>query len=719
MLTFARRATLLTAAALAAAVFSIGTPAQSSQTGAQGTADELLPVDCLLPGKVRKLGSKLTYMSPRAAVKTTALDCEIRGGEYVSYDRATYESSLAVWLPQAQQGDPKAQNYVGEIYERGLGTQPNYTEAALWYRKAAEQGHGPAQVNLGQLYETGRGVPQDSEQAIAWYRRASGLEDLFVASASDAEVKDLRRQLSARTQELEALRGELRDVQDELESSRDQRDRRRSEVEQDQAQLEAARKALAAEVEDLAREREELQAKREALEAQREQSTASAEARAEVDKMAATLVSRAQALEERAQEVERRESEVESREAEIAEKQTEVARLDAEIESLREQAAGQREQMVAMNDEASIDLPGPSIHLIDPVIPVSRSGGPVLRLAQPMQERMVVGKVEAPAGLLSVMVNDVEAEVKENGIFQTRVSVLPDGSHVTIIAIDQQGKRDERDFTLIPPGATEAIAKSEPSQPKASIPDIDWGNYYALVIGNQNYPKLPNLETAFADADAVAGVLEKKYGFDVTVVKNASRYQILSALNELRGKLTEKDNLLIYYAGHGELDEVNMRGHWLPVDAEPDNTANWISNVSLTDLLNAINARHVLVVADSCYSGALTRSALARLERGLTNEARESWQKKMNQNRSRVALTSGGLKPVLDGGGGQHSIFAKAFLQVLEQNDGVLEGQRLFSEISALVTWAAEAQRFDQTPQYAPIKYAGHESGDFFFVPRG
>jgi uncharacterized caspase-like protein len=262
---------------------------------------------------------------------------------------------------------------------------------------------------------------------------------------------------------------------------------------------------------------------------------------------------------------------------------------------------------------------------------------------------------------------------------------------------------------VIPPPALE--------RPALAVPSGTFGNYYALVIGNDQYERMPRLETAVADARAMSDVLARKYGFHVTSLYNANRYQILSALNKMRAELTEKDNLLIYYAGHGELDQANMRGHWLPVDAEPDSTANWISNTQLTDLLNAMAARHVLVVADSCYSGALTRSSLARLERGMTDDARIAWQTQMSKGRSRTALTSGGLEPVLDGGGGGHSVFAKALLNVLEANGDVLEGQRLFSEISALVTWAAEAQRVDQLPQYAPIKYGGHESGDFFFVP--
>jgi hypothetical protein len=61
-------------------------PAASS-SAAPGRAEALLVVDCLLPGQVRKLG-KMTFLTARRPIKTSAQDCEMRGGEYVAYDRA-------------------------------------------------------------------------------------------------------------------------------------------------------------------------------------------------------------------------------------------------------------------------------------------------------------------------------------------------------------------------------------------------------------------------------------------------------------------------------------------------------------------------------------------------------------------------------------------------------------------------------------------------------
>lgn len=675
-----------------------------AQPSVPDPASQLLPVDCLLPGKIRKLGRHVTYLTPRQPLKTTALDCEIRGGEYVSHDRADYQTALAVWMPEAEKGDARAQNYVGEIYERGLGTEPDPARAAEWYRKAAEQGYGPAQINLGQLLEQGLGVPKDVPAAMTWYRKASGLPEVglaYLPSAKPSPPEPVRvsppepeRAPPARPDPEEAAR-----------------------VAEQERELARQREALAEQERELARTRAELaRTEAELEERRRTQDEAARSESTALSESQQALAERAEELASREQELAERQRALGSREQALASQQQELARVERELAGERSEieAARARPVQPEPTPEPEIELPAPTIHLIEPQLLATRGAESVR--AEP-GDRVVVGRVEAPAGLVSLSVNGAETEVEDNGLFKQTVAVSADETPVVFVAVDRQGKREERAIRFVVLSAARAQSPPPAALETPERPAIDFGRFHALVIGNDRYQRLPRLETAVADANAVADVLRSRYGFQVTLLENADRYQILSALNELRAKLTEKDNLLIYYAGHGEIDETNMRGHWLPVDAEPDSTANWISNASLTDLLNAMSARHVLVVADSCYSGALTRSALARLERGLTPEARIAWQTKMAEGRSRTALTSGGVAPVMDGGGGRHSVFAKALLDVLRENAEVMEGQRLFSRVSAVVTWAADAQRFEQLPEYAPIKYAGHESGDFFFVP--
>lgn len=175
--------------------------------------DDFVLVDCLLPGQIRQLGSRMTYLAPRRSVKTTKTDCGIRGGEFVLFDRSDYASARQALTPKAQGGDPVAQTYLGEIYENGLGLPaPDYASAAVWYRKAAEQNHGPAQTNLGSLYERGLGVTQDQAQALDWYRRALGLTEdrLIFESTLKAQQAAFKREIAVRNQIAAGLRQQLR-----------------------------------------------------------------------------------------------------------------------------------------------------------------------------------------------------------------------------------------------------------------------------------------------------------------------------------------------------------------------------------------------------------------------------------------------------------------------------------------------------------------------------
>lgn len=232
-----------------------------------------------------------------------------------------------------------------------------------------------------------------------------------------------------------------------------------------------------------------------------------------------------------------------------------------------------------------------------------------------------------------------------------------------------------------------------------------FGRYHALVIGNNGYRHLPKLVTAARDADAVSRLLREQYGFEVTTLEDATRAEILTALRRLREQLTEGDNLLIYYAGHGWLDADADEGYWLPVDAESDSDVHWISNATITGYLRSIQAKHVMIVADSCYSGTLTR--------GIKLDVKPpDYLERIARQRARVVLSSGGLEPVADGGGGgEHSAFARHFLDELQANEGVLDSTTLYSRIRRPVMLAA-----DQAPELADIRKAGHEGGDFLFI---
>ncbi|MFQ5764103.1 MAG: caspase domain-containing protein, partial [Rhodospirillales bacterium] len=237
-----------------------------------------------------------------------------------------------------------------------------------------------------------------------------------------------------------------------------------------------------------------------------------------------------------------------------------------------------------------------------------------------------------------------------------------------------------------------------------AVEGIAFGSYHALVIGIDKYKYLPKLTTAVRDAKAVAQVLADEYNFKVNLLINPTRLNIIDALDEFRESLGGEDNLLIYYAGHGWLDEDADRGYWLPADARSNRRARWVSNATITDTLKTLQAKHVMIVADSCYSGTLTRSANIGLRSG-------DYFKRMAKKWARVALVSGGLEPVADQGTGGHSPFAKAFIEILQENDTVIDGTQLFGKLRRPVMVSAR-----QTPEYSDVRNSGHDGGDFLFV---
>jgi len=499
-------------------------------------------VDCLLPGQVRQLGRR-TYITPRRPIRTTAAECEIRGGEYVAFDRADYQTALNVWMESAKSGDAEAQTNVGEIFEKGLGTTPNYEAAVMWYELAAKQGNTRAQFNLGTLYELGRGVPMDKVLALNWYRRAWGMQedDLMFSSAAAREQEALREDLESSLHEKNAQLGLLRDQVQEL----------RKKLQQvDQAQS-ASRKA-----------------------------------------------------------------------------------------------------------------------------------------------------VEAQASALESLIAQIETQKTDTS---RRLSGMPKTREPVMRAVREQ---------------SEEARKIKPRMYR----DLELGRYFALLIGNENYSDLEDLDTPLSDIARARQILEDKYGFTVITIEDGNNVELMEAINDLYALVGENDNLLLFYAGHGNRLTTGGSeiGYWLPANAEaPPRNTYWVANEFISGHLSRLRAKRVLVVADSCYSGLLSTEPTFLLlgDAAPRYDNTDFFRIKLNK-RARLLLSSGGDRPVLDGGGDNNSIFAKAFFDELEQNQDLLAAPQLYLKVKDRVTVAARAVDFEQEPDFKTIKAAGHEVGDFFFVPK-
>ena len=273
--------------------------------------------------------------------------------------------------------------------------------------------------------------------------------------------------------------------------------------------------------------------------------------------------------------------------------------------------------------------------------------------------------------------------------------------------------------TRTPSGMTE-LTPIPPTADERTLSGMNFGRYYAIVIGNQNYQQIESLQTPKYDAARAARILADKYGFTVQILDDANDITMLKTINDLNAVLKPEDNVLIYYAGHGSRlkSGSSESGYWLPVNADaPPEDRFWIPNEQITGHLGRLSAKRVLVVADSCYSGLLSTDPSYLFLNDKVAYSKEYIKFKLPK-RSRLLLSSGGDKPVLDEGSGGNSVFARAFLDELEANQGILSSPELFSRIRKRVEVSAAKNKFVQTPEFKSIKGAGHEVGDFFFVPR-
>lgn len=235
--------------------------------------------------------------------------------------------------------------------------------------------------------------------------------------------------------------------------------------------------------------------------------------------------------------------------------------------------------------------------------------------------------------------------------------------------------------------------------------------YRALIMGVSKYKyedaRLQSLDRPAGDAQLVYDQLTQNYTFDpadVILLKDPSRQDILDALDRLAQMTTDKDNLLIFYAGHGYWDKQRELGYWLPSDAKRDSRSNWISNSDIKDNLAmaSIRSKHTLLITDACFGGSIFKSRSIGADRIMQIS-------EMYKEPSRRAMTSGNLSEVPD-----KSIFLQQLLKKLGDNeDEYLPALTLYTRIYEPITNNSATH-----PVYGIIQGAGDEGGDFIFEKR-
>ena len=272
-----------------------------------------------------------------------------------------------------------------------------------------------------------------------------------------------------------------------------------------------------------------------------------------------------------------------------------------------------------------------------------------------------------------------------------------------------------KEFAVAGTRAAAKTAEAQPLEPKPALYRESW----AVLIGIDDYTKWPKLRYAVNDANGMRDILVRKFKFKpehvfTLVNREATRENILSVLADKLGNpqlVKRDDRVFVFFAGHGitrKLPSGRDLGYIVPVEADVSNYhGQSISMTNFQDIAEAIPAKHVLFVMDSCYSG-------LGLTRGGRADQSQNYLMEISRRSARQMLTAGGAdQQVADNGPNGHSVFTWTLLQALEgkgdlNNDGFITASELAAYIGPVVSSLSH-----QTPAFGNLP--GSEGGEFVF----
>ena len=232
-------------------------------------------------------------------------------------------------------------------------------------------------------------------------------------------------------------------------------------------------------------------------------------------------------------------------------------------------------------------------------------------------------------------------------------------------------------------------------------------NSWALVVGINRYRHISPLGCARHDAEAIAEVLETKFGFhskNITLLLDgdAARNRIMSCLLRMaEGHVSHDDRVVVFFAGHGytRMGRRGEVGYLVPEDGDPADLSTLIRWDEVTRNADLIRAKHILFLMDACYGGLAVTRAL--------HPGSARFLKDMLQRYARQVLTAGKADEVVADAGGTrigHSMFTGHLLDALDgaaaTGDGVLTANAVMSYVYDRVAKDLHSQ---QTPHYGFI----------------
>ncbi len=238
-----------------------------------------------------------------------------------------------------------------------------------------------------------------------------------------------------------------------------------------------------------------------------------------------------------------------------------------------------------------------------------------------------------------------------------------------------------------------------------NIPDFKASpqpNDIAVIIGIENYQALPKSDFSKSDAGIVKNYL-KALGFQERNIEfitddRATGKSVEKAIEAwLPNRVKPESRVFVYYSGHGAPEPKTGDAYIVPFDGDP----NYLEVTGyplkrLYDKLGKLQATEVVVVLDSCFSGAGGRSVLAKGVRPLVMLTEGAI---LSQNMAVLTATQGTQISTSSPEKG-HGVFTYYFLKALK--DGKKDIAEIYEYIKPLVEDEAKQLNVQQSPSINP-----------------
>ena len=206
----------------------------------------------------------------------------------------------------------------------------------------------------------------------------------------------------------------------------------------------------------------------------------------------------------------------------------------------------------------------------------------------------------------------------------------------------------------------------------------------ALVIGNGHYPDAnAPLTQSINDARALSSSLRKS-GFDVDMVEDATKDDMVRAVNRLKSRIKRDTVVMLFFGGYGV--QAGRESYMLPVDAviwkENDVRRQGLSIEGVLDMMKEQGAKAKLVVVD-----ASRRNPYERRFRSYSHGLAP-----ISATDNALILSSASPGKVVDDGKGEHSVLVSEFLNNLNAQGSA---ESVFNKTRLAISRASEG---DQVP---------------------